>query len=414
LNLLNKEINTTKDKFSLLVCLLFIYPFIVTDYLDTFYVRIGTLAIMPILFFYAIFKSKLGALLSIYELRILVCIVFVMSLSIITANNLNLYFDEIKRMLGVIFYVSAVSIFCYSTPKYFYFFFALYLLKIFSLFVYAEINGIEINISSANRLELAGVGANAFGFFSFFAVVSAFLLRQSLIKKRFARISLTIVIVIMVPRCYYFMVLAATRAGFLILTLFVFLYFSFSIFYSSKGLKSGIFLIVVLIFSFFFFGDYIFNNYFKDTPMEERLLSAFGGQGEDNSADDRKNYATMAFNVGLQNPLLGIGSGNFATLTPTNEFSHNSFTEIFANNGVFALFLYLSIYLLLIKEIKFSIRNKTLAREYYAILIPFIFCYFIFEFFYVFYLDQYMLAFFYLIYAFVKMANSRFHQSLVN
>ena len=130
--------------------------------------------------------------------------------------------------------------------------------------------------------------------------------------------------------------------------------------------------------------------------IEERILAFISGDVEDFAGDERKEKLSLAIKLGFDNPLFGVGAGNFATRS-IHGFSHNSFGEIFANNGVMALFVYLTIYYRFIKEILFAFKNETINRFNIALFVSFLISWFCYEFFYVFYLDQEMFGFFFLV-----------------
>jgi hypothetical protein len=59
--------------------------------------------------------------------------------------------------------------------------------------------------------------------------------------------------------------------------------------------------------------------------------------------DSRVELAKEAINVGFEYFPLGVGPGNFVVYSYSKRFSHNMYTELFANEGVIGLIIYLVI-----------------------------------------------------------------------
>lgn len=111
--------------------------------------------------------------------------------------------------------------------------------------------------------------------------------------------------------------------------------------------------------------------------------------------DPRARLLTEAFEVGIQNPLFGVGPGNFAAIQKNRQFSHCSYTELFANSGILAVSIYVYI---LLSFVYHQYRNYRKYHEkifiaFFVIGIIFIF----YNFFYVFYIDLWLMSFFALI-----------------
>lgn len=59
--------------------------------------------------------------------------------------------------------------------------------------------------------------------------------------------------------------------------------------------------------------------------------------------DSRTKLAKDAINVGLEYFPLGVGPGNYVVHSYNKHFSHNTYTELFANEGIVGLIIYLVI-----------------------------------------------------------------------
>ncbi len=78
-----------------------------------------------------------------------------------------------------------------------------------------------------------------------------------------------------------------------------------------------------------------------------RVRSIFGGNmqdaGDHGSWEARRELLISSIEEAIHHPVFGIGAGNFGAATLTWRVSHNSYTELAAEGGFPALFLYLAI-----------------------------------------------------------------------
>ena len=71
-----------------------------------------------------------------------------------------------------------------------------------------------------------------------------------------------------------------------------------------------------------------------------RLLSVFGGSADGGSAVSRQNLLIRSILVTLRHPLLGIGMGNFHSVSIHEQVSHNAYTQVSAEMGLPAMIIY--------------------------------------------------------------------------
>ena len=71
-----------------------------------------------------------------------------------------------------------------------------------------------------------------------------------------------------------------------------------------------------------------------------RVSSSFGGDLDGGSAAARQTLLWQSVIVTLRNPLFGIGMNNFHNVSAREQVSHNAYTEVSAEMGVFALVVY--------------------------------------------------------------------------
>jgi putative inorganic carbon (hco3(-)) transporter len=94
----------------------------------------------------------------------------------------------------------------------------------------------------------------------------------------------------------------------------------------------------------------------------DRLLSIFmPGLDPNGSADTRRGELFRSIYVALRHPLLGIGMGNYQPNMSYNGLvTHNSYTQVASETGMFALFLYITFIVTPIRKL------AIIARETFA------------------------------------------------
>lgn len=102
-----------------------------------------------------------------------------------------------------------------------------------------------------------------------------------------------------------------------------------------------------------------------------------------------------AIKVGCQHPIMGVGPGNYVRYSFNRHFSHSTYTELFANTGVIGALIYVSLVLMFITsqwKRFWKYRDKTYLVFFVCGLI-----YLFDNFFYVFYVDLWLIGFFILL-----------------
>lgn len=101
---------------------------------------------------------------------------------------------------------------------------------------------------------------------------------------------------------------------------------------------------------------------------EERMLSIINPSGE-SSASARQALLTRSFWVALTSPLLGVGIGNLQIVLIHDQVSHNAFTQVAGDMGLFALALYVMFmafpYIQLKRIERETLREVRHSRYYY-------------------------------------------------
>lgn len=102
-----------------------------------------------------------------------------------------------------------------------------------------------------------------------------------------------------------------------------------------------------------------------------------------------------AIKVGCQHPIMGVGPGNYVRYSFNRHFSHCTYIELFANTGVIGALIYVSLLLMFITsqwKRFWKYRDKT-----YLVFLVCGLIYLFDNFFYVFYVDLWLIGFFILL-----------------
>lgn len=92
----------------------------------------------------------------------------------------------------------------------------------------------------------------------------------------------------------------------------------------------------------------------QDTYLGVRFTEA--SQLEDGSSQTRLELFIRGMQVFAENPVFGVGLGQFGVVSRTGHYAHNEFAEIIATTGLPGFFLYFPIYLMAWRRLSGSLR----------------------------------------------------------
>ena len=137
--------------------------------------------------------------------------------------------------------------------------------------------------------------------------------------------------------------------------------------------------IVILVVLYQYVGETIFSN----SLLFERY--------ENIEEDSRLFLMWKALEMGIHNPILGVGCGNFMYYSGLHVFSHCSYTELFANSGFVAAFVYIY---WIIRSIFIQIKRYRVTKSVLFLYLALIcFMWFLSNFFFVFYINVWLMGF---------------------
>ena len=166
---------------------------------------------------------------------------------------------------------------------------------------------------------------------------------------------------------------------------------------SKKGVFKKLFFLILTSFFLIYTISYLNDNYLQNSY----LLKRFDQMEE--VENPREFLASNAIEVGLRNPIIGVGAGNYALIPKRIEqgsFSHNTFTEIFANFGSIGLFLFGGFFLTVLFKLRRLLRfkNENTKIVLYQILL-FLILFLVYSTLYVVYLSNVFMHLLFVIYA---------------
>lgn len=371
-----------KPGVSILAVILFFIIFVPTAFsLDIN--KVSLYLLIPILFLYSVTKNP-KLIINYKPIFYLLILYFWSLITIIMSVDMALSLRQIRQITGVFLLCYIIIRFCFVNPKYIYIFYLLYIIRFIYIFYYAQQHDLFV---PTERFNIDELNANEFGYFGFFSIISAFTIWQSVknnLLKLFLFLFFVLCLALSVIACFY----AASRAGMIMSILtaafLVFIHYFYPL--SKKTFYGSILLIIIAMTVV-----PIMTYYYHGSILETRF--------QIESLEDESRYGLMllALEAGFKNPIFGVGPGNFILYSGVYAgFSHCSYTELLANNGLVALGLFISIlYYFYNKNRKlYSLGNN--SRKNAMFFYGFIFFYCLYNFFYVFYLNLFMMGFLYL------------------
>lgn len=363
-----------------LSCLFFAaYASMASDSLNSIalYVALPIAFVLSFLFSKSLFPNKYQCLL--YLLFIWEAI------SLLWAYYPDLTRRELRSILGVIMLSYIVSIQA-ARPKMIVWLYLMYLLLYLGAWNYASSNMLIVtDFSSAERMNDEKLNANTMAYYTFYVTYALFILDE-IVKSNFWKKVFRYLFLLMIPLSFLVAFTTASRQVLIIqIPLFVLLLWLRYIQGGTKT-KKYLFLLVTTVVLVVFIPKVL--SIYKDSFLAERASVKV-------SDDARSVLVKEAIEVGLNHFPLGVGAGNYIMFSQSHHFSHNSFTELFANTGIIGLLIY-TVLLFTFLNRQWERFRKTRDRMFLLFLV-FGLMFLLDQVFYVFYIDLWLISFFILV-----------------
>lgn len=345
---------------------------------------IALYVVIPLVFLYCFTRYRVY-----YENRyivILSCFILFVLFSCVTTHYLDLTIAQLKSLLGTFmmcYIVSSLSI----EKKKIAILYSIWIAHYIGILLYIPQMEVFQNFDySKNRLDDENLNANTIAYYTFFLTFVIYVLGEILDSEK-ARNRFRLAFFITVPLSFVVALLTGSRQVLLIqIPLIAFLV---CVRYISKLKNAKTSLIGILLIA----AASIFAVEKGKAIFEKSVLAT--RYEKDVKKGSRSKLLKDAIKVGCESPILGVGPGNYVKFSFNRHFSHCTYTEVFANCGIFALFFYVYLLWIFIKK-QFQYYRETNNNIFLAFFI-FGVLYVFDNFFYVFYYKIWLLSFFFLV-----------------
>ena len=343
--------------------------------------QIALYFVLPFAFLLSFFKN--GGIKTNRYMNVLIALYIWIFISVLWAANTDLALRQMQQILGAFILCYILSTVGKNTNLIIYLYIT-YFIILMGDWYYAYNNIFNVIDVGVDRLDDQKLNANSFAYHTFYVTFAAYILGEisSGIKKKI----LQVLFLTTIPLSFITALYTASRQVLLIQAplIAILLYLRY-LKHATKMRK--------LIFSFIFLtiivgiGNYAYNAY-EDSTLKLR--------SEKNLEDDsRTKLVEDAFKVSMEHFPLGVGANNYIVYSYNKHFSHNTYVELLANEGIVGLYLYL--YLLLGYMRRQYKRYRRSKDKMFLYFMTFGIFYMIDGFFYAFYSQIWLISFFILV-----------------
>ena len=250
-------------------------------------------------------------------------------ISVLWATDTAVAFRQLKQCLGSILlcYVFAVKATKIKNIEWIYF---SYLIVLAMDWYYAYNNIFSIIELGTERLNDANLNANTLAYHTFYVTFATYILGEITEKRRKKIYNLLFIFTI--PLSFYTALLTASRQV-LIIQIPLISILLFIRYLKDRDIKRKFVVIFILIVAILSVLSFLLDIY-ADSALKSR-------NEMDVKEDSRMELVKDAFNVGVEYFPFGVGPGNYLIHSRHKGFSHNTYLELFANEGIIGLFIYL-------------------------------------------------------------------------
>ena len=252
-------------------------------------------------------------------------------ISVLWATETSVAFRQIRQCLGsfLLGYIFAVKSKNIKNLEWIY---LTYVIVLIMDWYYAYNNIFTILEIGEERISDAMLNANTLAYHTFYATFAIYILGEITSGNR--KLCYNVLFLLTIPLSFYTSLLTASRQVLIIqIPLIMVLLYIRYIKDKNIGRKFlAIFILVVILFSLIPFVSETYNNSVLKTRNELDLKE-----------DSRTLLAKDAFRVGMEHFPFGVGPGNYLVHSYRKHFSHNTYLELFANEGIIGLIIYLTL-----------------------------------------------------------------------
>ena len=394
----NLRISKSKDRINIVCILLIIFAIFVSR--DETLNRIALYAALPLSFILSFFADGNSFRINKY-LKLVLSLYLWLFFTIITSLNIDTSMNYISQMLGCVILCYTISNLA-QNKKVLPWLYVTYSFLLVEAIIYAQNNFLALNFDiSSGRVDSAKLNANTLSYYVFYATISLYIVRDFFSAKKFKKL-FDILFIAMIPVSFFVAIIAASRQVLVIQIPTIVLLLWIRYFKEAKLIKSIIAIIFIIVAFVLFKGPvtHIYDNSYLST----RNKTAY-------EEDIRVVLIKEAYKIGCENPVFGLGPGGFALQQSDHLFSHCTYTELFANSGFFALAIY--VYLLLHFVFTQYKRYRYFKDNRYLFFLTFGCAFMVYQFFFVFTSDLWLISFFVLVATHSELYYSQTHKRAI-
>ena len=345
--------------------------------------RWGLYIALPIACVISFFLNKGSIIANKHVTRLWGLLLWVI-ISVPFAKYTTLAIRELHQILGVILITFLFGILGKNRKAIPWLYFT-YVVLYFSAWYYAEQNILYEISFGEDRLDDDKLNANMLAYYTFFITFLVFILGeilQSLAVRKLFRYLFFLVI----PLTFWVAMFTASRQVFIIQIPFITVLLYWRYLKAAKTIYKVLFIVAVIFGLFVLFP--LADSLYQGSLLQRR-------NSRDFESDVRVKLIVDSFIVGFNHFFTGVGAGNYPAYSFDGHFSHNTFLELFANNGIVGFVLIVRIYWLYIRD-QF-VRFKESRDSMYFYFCVFGLFFLLDSMFYVFYSKIWLMGFFILV-----------------
>lgn len=313
-------------------------------------------------------------------LFIIVCMYLWVCFTYLFADYVDTANVQMKQILGVVLLCITVANLTMH-EKLLPWLYGIFIVFFISISIYAQQHILNVAFDiSRDRLNDEKLNANMMAYFLFYATVSIYFIGE-LVKNRVVVKASKLILFALIPISFYVAILTASRQVLIIQIPLLLLLLIIRYGRNVKRTVSFIAVIAVIVgIAYTYYGKDMYEHSYLKQRSESKVEN-----------DPRTYLMEEAIKIGFENPLVGVGPSNFQHYNKFHHFSHNTYLELFANTGVLGLILYLYAIAIFMKR-QWKRYRQTRDRMYLTF-----FCvgliFMVDNFFYVFYVNLWLMAF---------------------
>ena len=291
---------------------------------------------------------------------------------------------QLKQLLGT-FILAHIYTSLSREKRYIPYLYVTYIILFIGACIYAKNNILVDMVHETDRLDDEKLNANTLAYFLFYVTFTIFQLREHVNGVILKRV-MELLFILTIPLSFMVAILTASRQVFIIQIplISILLYFRYI---KNYGIGRKVLSIAIIVAGLVIAWPYATKTYDESYLKTRNELEI--------NEDSRMALLKSAISVGNQHFPLGVGPGNYIFYSPDKHFSHNSYAELYANEGVIGLILYLWLMCLFIKR-QYK-RYRESGDKQYAIFLLFGLVYAADGFFFVFYSHLWLMGMFMLV-----------------